>query len=44
MYVVILNKKRSSNTSACQRLITGLEVLEKAATAIDILKKEIAHM
>jgi len=44
MYVVILKKKRAQNSSACQRLIIGLDVLEKAASAIDILKTEIARM
>jgi len=44
MYVTILKEKRIKNESASQRLITGLEVLEKAATAIDGLKADIAEM
>ena len=44
MYVEILKSKRKENTSASSRLITGLDVLEKAATAIDGLKAAIAKM
>lgn len=44
MYVTILKEKRKKNTEASQRLITGLDVLEKAATAIDGLKAAIAKM
>ena len=44
MYVTILKDKRIKNESASARLITGLQVLEKAATAIDGLKADIAEM
>ena len=44
MYVTILKDKRIKNSSASARLITGLQVLEKAATAIDGLKADIAEM
>ena len=44
MYVVILKDKRIKNTNAAQRLVTGLQVLEKAAVAIDGLKDEINKM
>ena len=44
MYVVILKEKRIKNTNAAQRLVTGLQVLEKAAVAIDGLKDEINKM
>jgi hypothetical protein len=44
MYVTILRDKRIKNSSASQRLITGLSVLEKAESAISVLKAEIAEM
>ena len=44
MYVVILKDKRIRNTNAAQRLVTGLQVLDKAAVAIDALKVEINEM
>ena len=44
MYTEILKVKRVKNVEAKQRLVTGLEVLEKAATAIDGLKADIAKM
>ncbi len=44
MYVDILKEKRIKNSQASQRLITGLDVLDKAAVAIDGLKADIAKM
>lgn len=44
MYVSILKDKRIKNQNAAQRLVTGLQVLEKAAVAIDALKEEINKM
>ena len=44
MYATILKEKRIKNGQASQRLVTGLEVLEKAASAIDGLKADIAKM
>lgn len=44
MYVTILKEKRTKNSKASARLITGLQVLDKAAVAIDGLKADIALM
>ena len=44
MYTVILKQKKQENHLAKNRLVIGLQVLEKAAVAIEELKIEIDEM
>jgi hypothetical protein len=44
MYTVILNTKRQENNFAKNRLVKGLQVLDKAAEAIAQLKIDIDKM